>query len=587
MSDTSLTMTIGANVQEALAGLGLLGGGVKSFAAMAVSAFAAIGIADLAKQSVDAAKKYQTAWEQLKVSVMNNSGATTTHQKATDDLAKAQEALAKFQATEGAAGQKADASAKAKVTSATLSLASAQATLAQAEAAKHQNSATLVADQLRVQDATAKLAAAQKAESAGYQLSATQQMKLADLEKKVSDARKEGVPSVKNATVNWAAYTKEVDAWLAKSQDVNTFTNTDLLQGLGNLTQKTGDNATALKQLQLMADLASVGNGSGGILGLAAASTLLAKVDSGNIGAVARQLPYLKGVTDRAQALQTIAQHVHGEAAAYAKTEAGQEALIAKHFDELKVKIGTDIQPALVAVMSKIDDVLKWFDKLPKSSQDNVLKTVAAVAGFIVVLPVLARVAGAVSTVAGWFTSTGTAAATAEGGVATASSGMLASIGPVVVMVAALAADIAAWIKLMNDPKAQAWIRAGGAAPTTGQTVAPNGKVTLPRGPAVDPGSRYGLTGPSASQVGYAYGGMAYGPSTGHWARLHGTEGIISPRMSIHQAQSVVNRILPGAGGDHSLHIHLGDGNAREQLNDAKPWIDHHLSSLGAPIADW
>lgn len=205
--------------------------------------------------------------------------------------------------------------------------------------------------------------------------------------------------SVEATGASWATYGDEMIRTVDASALASGFDDKEMTGALSNLTMMTGSASKAMEDLSLSQDLArSTG------MSLEAASKLVAKVEEGRIGIVARVLPFLKATMTTEEALAEVREHTAGQAAAYAATTAGQIDRAKVALDQFQEALGGAVLPALGQLSEAGAEALHGFQEWPEP-----LRTATVdVGGLTISVGALALalksvgLSGAAAAVSGW-----------------------------------------------------------------------------------------------------------------------------------------------------------------------------------------
>lgn len=140
-----------------------------------------------------------------------------------------------------------------------------------------------------------------------------------------------------------------------------------------------------------------------------------------------------------------------GDAAKYADTAAGKQAMFAQKTDILKAKIGESLQPALLKLLEALTPMIEGFSKFA-TEHPKVVAAVLIIGGVLLgLLVTLGTVALAVSGLGPVFTAMSVVATGAIGGVTGAYKGMALLVGsPLAMPAIAVAAAIASLVAVYN-----------------------------------------------------------------------------------------------------------------------------------------
>ena len=200
--------------------------------------------------------------------------------------------------------------------------------------------------------------------------------------------------AVNDTGKSWDDYSTSMEAAINSSIQLG-YKDSDTTAALATLTTMTGDAGTALDALSLAQDLARAKG-----MDLAAASSLVAKVEEGRIGIAARVLPFLKSTMTVEEALAALREHTAGQAASYADTAAGAEDRWTASTDKLQESIGYALLPTLTGLVNLISPVVLGFAEMDDQSQAAVFAIGAVAAAGIAAATELSLAAAPIAAVA-------------------------------------------------------------------------------------------------------------------------------------------------------------------------------------------
>jgi hypothetical protein len=148
------------------------------------------------------------------------------------------------------------------------------------------------------------------------------------------------------------------------------FTSTDVESNLANLTVATKSPTKAIKDMSLAADLARGRN-----MSLSDATSTLVKVETGHVSLLGRLGINTKTATGatltQTQALQRLASLYGGDASRYADSFSGKVASLKAESEDLGIKLGLVLIPALVDVVGAIDRGAKSVESAAHFIEDH------------------------------------------------------------------------------------------------------------------------------------------------------------------------------------------------------------------------
>ena len=228
---------------------------------------------------------------------------------------------------------------------------------------------------------------------------------------KVEKAQANLETAIKNTGVAFETAKPYIDANNYSMMQLG-FTTDDVYGALAKMTAASGSPKMALESLGVAADLARFKN-----ISLAEAGTLIAKSSIGmarglaDLGlAINKTIP--KGA-DLQTILKLIEDRVHGAAEAFGGTLAGKIAIAKANFQDLQIKIGTDLVPVLIKFTKWLTDHgIPALEKMYKWVKDNtgIVKGLVEVLAALWVAPKIAGMINALATLAAGFSGVATAA---------------------------------------------------------------------------------------------------------------------------------------------------------------------------------
>lgn len=157
--------------------------------------------------------------------------------------------------------------------------------------------------------------------------------------------------AIENSGVAWNDVTDAIEARIKKGQDL-AFTDDQVRDSLGALTQTTGSVAKAMDLQVLAMDLARAKG-----MDLTAASEIIGKVSEGNTGILKRYGVVLEAGATSTEALAALQQKFGGQAEVYGQTTAAAVFKVHDAIDEWREGIGHAMGPAmgLVALLPGLE----------------------------------------------------------------------------------------------------------------------------------------------------------------------------------------------------------------------------------------
>jgi hypothetical protein len=222
-----------------------------------------------------------------------------------------------------------------------------------------------------------------------------------------------------------AGVEKELGAFMK----VSTFTDDQLRPAYETLIRSSKSTVSAHDDLSLAMDIAAAKG-----ISLETAANALAKAQGGNLGALNRLVPGLVDLKDKTitveDAFAKMRNVVGGSAAAALDTSAGRSQKLKRDLGELQETIGAKLLPVIAKLTEWLQKIVDWFTNLSPGVQTAILVVAGLAAGFF-----------AISSVIGAVTS-----AFAVFGVT-----LTVSLGPVLAVVAAIAAVIAIGVLVVKN----------------------------------------------------------------------------------------------------------------------------------------
>jgi phage-related minor tail protein len=194
--------------------------------------------------------------------------------------------------------------------------------------------------------------------------------------------------ALQNVGVEYDAVKGSLEAVINATQQKTSIADDQQRAALSELIATTGDYNTALSLLPLTMDLAIAKD-----MDMATAAELLGRVAMGNTSVLTRYGIQLKEGATATEALAAIQEKFGGQAEAYGQTVAGQFDLMKNNMGDFMESIGGQLLPILSELFKKIQPVIqsfiKWMEENPGLTKTIVI-VAAAIGGVMVVLgPIL------------------------------------------------------------------------------------------------------------------------------------------------------------------------------------------------------
>ena len=264
--------------------------------------------------------------------------------------------------------------------------------------------------------------------------------------------------TMENVTGATAAQTAAMEKFITKTQLAFGVTDTALRPALSNLIRVTGDTTKSQKLLNLSLDIAA-GTGRD----VESVSLAISKAYAGNLGALTRlgvAIPEnIKKTKDFTKVQEYLDGLFGGQAAAAADTYAGKMAILKESLSETRETIGYALMPVVTSmvdyfntsVMPAIQDLVKRFQELNPETVKTAAKILGITAAVGPLLIITGKLFTAVSSITGVLGKMQIASAAAAAGGQAASAGLMATLGPVLLVVAAIAGAIAIFVALWRE----------------------------------------------------------------------------------------------------------------------------------------
>jgi hypothetical protein len=198
--------------------------------------------------------------------------------------------------------------------------------------------------------------------------------------------------TIRTATGSTEDYTAATEAAIAAGQ-AKGFSDTDTRAALESLVTATHDVTQATELLGPAQDIARFAG-----VDLATAADAVAKAHAGNAKSLVALIPGLEKGATATETLANAQKAAAGQADTFAKSTAGQEAIVGDSFHELTETIGSVFLPVLDAVLPALIPIIQSLGTLVKAVLPILIPLLTVVA------KVLGIVASALAIVVGWIT---------------------------------------------------------------------------------------------------------------------------------------------------------------------------------------
>jgi hypothetical protein len=227
-----------------------------------------------------------------------------------------------------------------------------------------------------------------------------------------------------NVGLTYDGATGSLEGWIDKQQQSTAFSDTEQREALSSLIILTKDMTKAQELLSIAMDVSRWKN-----MDLQTASELLMKVYAGDMGLLKRYGIIVDENATSTEALAQIQQMAAGQAETYGKTAAGQMALLKNNIGDVMEGIGGALLPMLTDMFKAIQPILQ-----------SIKEWITLHPGLTKVIVVGVTALGLLMVGLGMFLliAPGIAAAGAMMG-----AGFMAALGPIGLIIAAIAAAIA------------------------------------------------------------------------------------------------------------------------------------------------
>jgi hypothetical protein len=168
----------------------------------------------------------------------------------------------------------------------------------------------------------------------------------------------------------WEKLAQPMQEYAQQLAESTTFTDEEVMDVMQRLITVTGDNEKGWKSASLALDMASTG-----MISVEGAAKGISMAMEGNVEALGRLIPELKGINLKhlegasaaqksAYAMELLQEKFGGRAMAEVNTYAGQFKQFKKNIDELAEGIGDLLLPALTSLISNANEAIKTLTKL-------------------------------------------------------------------------------------------------------------------------------------------------------------------------------------------------------------------------------
>lgn len=196
--------------------------------------------------------------------------------------------------------------------------------------------------------------------------------------------------SIRNTGNEWGDYAGQVTT--AENAAVRMgYSDDDMTKALAVLTTGTGSATKAMQDYQLVMDLARYTGKD-----LATSAGMVAKAESGKIGVIARQLPFLNAQMSKEEALAALRKAVSGQAEAYSLTGAGAADRLTASYEQLQETIGFAVLPVADKLATTLSDLLEGFNALPEPLRNGSVDLVVFGGGAAIALVTAAKLKTAI-----------------------------------------------------------------------------------------------------------------------------------------------------------------------------------------------
>ena len=264
--------------------------------------------------------------------------------------------------------------------------------------------------------------------------------------------------TMENVTGATAAQTAAMEKFITKTQLAFGVADTALRPALSNLIRVTGDTTKSQKLLNLSLDVAA-GTGRD----VESVSLAISKAYAGNLGALTRLGVAIPENIKKSKDFGKVQEYLNGlfggQAAAAADTYAGRMAILKQSLSETQETVGYALLPVVksmvdyfnASVFPAIQNLVTKFQQLNPETVKTAAKILGITAAVGPLLIVTGKLFTAVSAITGVLGKMQVASAAAAAGGQAASAGLMAVIGPIALVVAAIAGAIAIFVALWRE----------------------------------------------------------------------------------------------------------------------------------------
>ncbi|MBN1690454.1 MAG: phage tail tape measure protein [Dehalococcoidia bacterium] len=171
--------------------------------------------------------------------------------------------------------------------------------------------------------------------------------------------------SLNNVGIAYEGANGALEKWIDSQQQSTAFADDQQREALSNLVVATGDLTEAQDLLTLSMDLARWKG-----MDLSSAAGIIQKVYAGNMGILSRYGIIVDENATKEEALAAIQKKAAGQAAAYAKTAAGQMELLKNNIGDISEAIGATLLDNLTGLLKTVNEVIQaikeWISKNPE-----------------------------------------------------------------------------------------------------------------------------------------------------------------------------------------------------------------------------
>lgn len=264
--------------------------------------------------------------------------------------------------------------------------------------------------------------------------------------------------TLQNVTGATKSQVNAMEQFITKMQLTYGVADTQLRPALSNLVRVTGDQTKSQKLLGLAMDI-SAGTGRD----VESVSLAISKAYAGNIGALTRLGVAIPDNIKKSKDFGKVQEYLNGlfggQAAAAADTYAGRMAILRENLSETRETIGYALLPVVSSMVDyfnktvapAIQSLVKRFQELNPETVKTAAKFLAISAAAGPLLIIVGKLFTAVSSITGVLGKMQIASAAAATGTQAASAGLMTVLGPIALVVAAIAGAIAIFVALWRE----------------------------------------------------------------------------------------------------------------------------------------